>query len=60
MDDWKTNRRFSSAACRTCGTRRKRIEGWIAYPVTRRVNDPKNDDANLIDPEAGIKAACLS
>jgi putative SOS response-associated peptidase YedK len=22
----------------------------IAYPVSRRVNDPKNDDAKLIEP----------
>lgn len=27
-------------------------EGWIAYPVNRRVNGPKNDDAKLIEPEA--------
>ena len=27
-------------------------ERWIAYPVSRRVNDPKNDDAKLIEPEA--------
>ena len=27
-------------------------EGWIAYPVNRRVNDPKNDDVGLIEPEA--------
>ena len=26
-------------------------EGWIAYPVSRRVNSPKNDDAKLIEPE---------
>ena len=26
-------------------------QGWIAYPVGRRVNDPKNDDAKLIEPE---------
>jgi len=26
-------------------------QGWIAYPVSRRVNDPKNDDAKLIEPE---------
>ena len=26
-------------------------EGWIAYPVNRRVNSPKNDDAKLIEPE---------
>ena len=26
--------------------------GWIAYSVNRRVNDPKNDDAKLIEPEA--------
>jgi hypothetical protein len=26
-------------------------EGWIAYPVNRRVNSPKNDDARLIEPE---------
>jgi putative SOS response-associated peptidase YedK len=25
--------------------------GWIAYPVNRRVNSPKNDDATLIEPE---------
>jgi putative SOS response-associated peptidase YedK len=24
-------------------------EGWIAYPVSRRVNSPKNDDAKLIE-----------
>ena len=24
---------------------------WIAYPVSRRVNSPKNDDAKLIEPE---------
>jgi putative SOS response-associated peptidase YedK len=23
----------------------------VAYPVSRRVNDPKNDDAKLIEPE---------
>ena len=28
------------------------VEGWIAYPVNRRVNDPKNDDPKLIEPEA--------
>ena len=27
-------------------------EGWIAYPVSRRVNSPKNDDVKLIEPEA--------
>jgi putative SOS response-associated peptidase YedK len=27
-------------------------KGWIAYPVSRRVNSPKNDDAKLIEPEA--------
>ena len=27
-------------------------EGWIAYPVSRRVNSPKNDDPKLIEPEA--------
>jgi putative SOS response-associated peptidase YedK len=27
--------------------------GWTAYPVSRRVNGPKNDDAKLIEPEAG-------
>jgi putative SOS response-associated peptidase YedK len=26
-------------------------EGWVAYPVSRRVNSPKNDDAGLIEPE---------
>jgi putative SOS response-associated peptidase YedK len=26
-------------------------KGWIAYPVTRRVNSPKNDDAKPIEPE---------
>jgi len=26
--------------------------GWIAYLVSRRVNDPKSDDAKLIEPEA--------
>jgi len=26
-------------------------DGWIAYPVNRRVDDPKNDDAKLIEPE---------
>jgi putative SOS response-associated peptidase YedK len=26
-------------------------EGMIAYPVSRRVNSPKNDDAGLIEPE---------
>jgi putative SOS response-associated peptidase YedK len=26
-------------------------EGWIAYPVNRRVNSPKNDDPRLIEPE---------
>jgi len=26
-------------------------EGWIAYPVNRRVNSPKNDDPKLIEPE---------
>ena len=25
--------------------------GWIAYPINRRVNGPKNDDAKLIEPE---------
>jgi len=25
--------------------------GWIAYPVSRQVNSPKNDDAKLIEPE---------
>ena len=100
---WRTNRRSSSVACGTCGTREKRMlftftvlttfpnevsatvhdrmplivqpkdyarwldreneeiedilapypaEGMIAYPVSRRVNDPKNDDAKLIEPEA--------
>jgi putative SOS response-associated peptidase YedK len=24
----------------------------VAYPVSRRVNDPKNDNARLIEPEA--------
>ena len=32
-------------------TRRGPSEGWIAYPVNRRVNSPKNDDAKLIEPE---------
>ena len=27
-------------------------EGWTAYPVSRRVNSPKNDDAKLIEPES--------
>ena len=27
-------------------------EGMIAYPVSRRVNDPKNDDAKLIERDA--------
>jgi putative SOS response-associated peptidase YedK len=26
-------------------------EGWIAYPVNRRVNSPKNDDPKLVQPE---------
>jgi putative SOS response-associated peptidase YedK len=26
-------------------------KGWIADPVSRRVNSPKNDDAKLIEPE---------
>ena len=26
--------------------------GWIAYPVSRRVNTPKNDEVRLIEPEA--------
>lgn len=26
-------------------------ESWIAYPVNRRVNSPKNNDAELIEPE---------
>jgi putative SOS response-associated peptidase YedK len=26
-------------------------ERMVAYPVSRRVNDPKNDDAKLIEPE---------
>ena len=26
-------------------------EGWIAYPVSRRVNSPKTDGARLIEPE---------
>jgi hypothetical protein len=26
-------------------------QGWIAYPVNRRVNTPKNDDAKLIEPD---------
>jgi putative SOS response-associated peptidase YedK len=25
--------------------------GMVAYPVSRRVNSPKNDDAKLIEPE---------
>jgi putative SOS response-associated peptidase YedK len=28
-----------------------RSERWIAYRVSRRLNDPKNDDAKLIEPE---------
>ena len=28
-------------------------EGWIAYPVSQRVNSPKNDDAELIEKDAG-------
>ncbi len=27
------------------------VEGWIAYPVSRRVNSPKNDDVKLVEPE---------
>lgn len=27
------------------------FEGWIAYPVSRRVNSPKTEDAKLIEPE---------
>jgi putative SOS response-associated peptidase YedK len=27
-------------------------DGMIAYPVSRRVNSPKNDDVKLIEPEA--------
>ena len=27
-------------------------EGGIAYPVSRQVNSPKNDDAKLIEPES--------
>jgi len=27
-------------------------QGWIAYPVNRWVNSPKNDDAELIEPES--------
>jgi putative SOS response-associated peptidase YedK len=27
-------------------------ERMIAYPVSRRVNSPKHDDAKLIEPEA--------
>jgi putative SOS response-associated peptidase YedK len=26
-------------------------KGWIAYPVSRRVNNPKNADAKLIELE---------
>ena len=26
-------------------------EGMIAYPVSRRINSPKNDDARLIEAE---------
>ena len=26
-------------------------EGMVAYPVSRRVNDPKNDDAKLVEAE---------
>jgi hypothetical protein len=26
-------------------------EGWIGYPVSRRVNSPKNDDPKLIEAE---------
>ena len=26
-------------------------EGMVAYPVSKRVNSPKNDDAKLIEPE---------
>jgi putative SOS response-associated peptidase YedK len=26
-------------------------DGWIAYPVNRWVNSPKNDDAKLVEPE---------
>jgi putative SOS response-associated peptidase YedK len=26
-------------------------QGMIPYPVSRRVNSPKNDDAKLIEPE---------
>ena len=26
-------------------------DGWIAYPLNRRVNNPKNDDVRLIEPE---------
>ena len=29
-------------------------EGWIAYPVNRRVNSPKNDDARQIEPESWV------
>lgn len=25
--------------------------GWMGYPVNRRVNDPKNNDAKLIERE---------
>ena len=25
--------------------------GMVAHPVNRRVNDPKNDDSKLIEPE---------
>ena len=28
------------------------VEGMIAYPVSRRVNVPKNDDARLVEPKA--------
>ena len=26
-------------------------DGWITYPLNRRVNSPKNDEAKLIEPE---------
>ena len=29
-------------------------DGWIAYPVNRRVNSPKNDDAKLIEADPRI------
>jgi putative SOS response-associated peptidase YedK len=29
------------------------VKGVIAYPVSRSVSDPKNDDARLIEPASG-------